>query len=139
LAEFTYLKKYIDWFKKRQEQKLVSLNTNLRRRQKDSDNAFRSAIKAERELLAKSDFGFKEVRLGPPLPPKIKAVKKSDSNDDDDVDVESGDEDNESYGKVDIPLRETLRVVLDAIALGKDPKFLASDHAPLTAIASKNG
>ena len=142
LEEFAFLKKNIDWFKSRQEQKLVSLNVELRRQQKVSDDAFRKEMKAERERLAKSDFTFKEIRLGPPPVPRIKAPKKADSKDpkdsDDDDDEVSTDE-NESYAKVDIHLRETLRVVGDALALGRKPQFLANDHAPLTALGSKNG
>jgi carboxyl-terminal processing protease len=139
LEEFSFLKKNIDWFKGRQEEKLVSLNANLRRQQKEADDAFRKEIKSERERLAKDDFSFQEVRLGPPPPPKVKPAKKADAKDEDDDEDELSTDENESYGKVDIPLRESLRVVNDALALGRDPKFLASDHPPLTAIVSKNG
>lgn len=130
LEEFTYLKKNIDWFKGRQEQKLVSLNLEARQQQKISDTAFRKEMNTERERLAKSDFSFKEFRLGPPPAPRIKAPKK-DTDDPDDVDTSS--EENESYGKVDIHLRETLRVVADAINLGKNHDTWASNRPPLTA------
>jgi carboxyl-terminal processing protease len=136
LEEFAYLKKNIDWFKNREEQKLVSLNEENRRKQKEEDDAFRKEMKAERDRLAKNDFTFKEVRLGPPPPPKIKAVKKDGDDDDSELNT---DDDNESYAKVDIDLRETLRVVGDALALGQNPQFLASDHAPLTAAGAKSG
>lgn len=140
LEEFTFLKKYIGWFKTRQEQKLVSLNTELRRKQKDADNAFRAEIKTERERLAKGDFPYKEVRLGPPPPPKIKAPKKTDAKSgEDDEDTDLSTDDDEAYRKADIHLRESLRVVLDALALGKDPKFSTSDRPPLTAIKSTRG
>ena len=43
LEEFLYLRKNVDWFKMRQEQKLVSLNLDARRQQKDADEAFRKA------------------------------------------------------------------------------------------------
>jgi carboxyl-terminal processing protease len=39
----------------------------------------------------------------------------------------------DAYGKVDVSLREALRVVDDAIELGRDHEYWASDHAPLTA------
>jgi carboxyl-terminal processing protease len=138
LDEFAFLKKNIDWFKTRQEEKLVSLNIEQRRQQKESDDAFRKEMKAEREVLAKNDFPYKEFHLGPPPVPKIKAPAKDDADDDSDDDELSTDE-NESYAKVDIHLRETLRVVADALALGKKPQFLANDHPPLTALVSKNG
>jgi len=38
----------------------------------------------------------------------------------------------DAYGKVDVSLREALRVVNDAIDLGRDHEYWASDHAPLT-------
>jgi carboxyl-terminal processing protease len=154
LEEFAYVRKYVEWFKQRQAEKLVSLNLEERRKQKVSDDAFRKEIKVERELLAKSDYPYKEFRLGPPLPPKIAAVTKApddfkpaSSKDPDkvappkdaDADDESADIDDDAnadaYGKVDVPLREALRVVDDAIELGHDHEYWASNHAPLTAVA----
>ncbi len=137
LDEFAFLKKNIDWFKTRQEEKLVSLNIEQRRQQKESDDAFRKEMKTERDTLAKNDYPYKEFHLGPAPIPKIKAPAKDDSDDDDEDELST--DENESYAKVDIHLRETLRVVVDALALGKKPPFLATDHAPLTALASKNG
>jgi carboxyl-terminal processing protease len=145
LEEFAYTRKYVEWFKQRQAEKLISLNLEERRKQKADDDAFRKAIKAEREQLAKADFPFKEFRLGPPLPPKIvaprgdevqKAGPKKDSDDDDPDAPDLDDEDNgDTYGKVDVGLREALRVVNDAIDLGRDHEYWASNHAPLTAAA----
>ncbi|MFZ1057088.1 MAG: carboxy terminal-processing peptidase [Opitutaceae bacterium] len=145
LEEFAYTRKYVEWFKQRQAEKLISLNLEERRKQKADDDAFRKAIKAEREKLAKADFPFKEFRLGPPLPPKIAAPKgdevqkagpKKDSDDDDPDAPDLDDEDNgDTYGKVDVGLREALRVVNDAIDLGRDHEYWASNHAPLTAAA----
>jgi len=54
-------------------------------------------------------------------------------DDEDAADAEKLDSaDNDSYAKVDVPLREALRVVDDAIALGQNRQAWASDHAPLT-------
>ena len=41
----------------------------------------------------------------------------------------------DAYGKVDVSLREALRVVGDAIELGRNHDYWASNHAPLTAVA----
>jgi carboxyl-terminal processing protease len=153
LEEFAYVRRYVDWFKQRQAEKLVSLNLEERRKQKLADDAFRKEIKAERETLSKADYPFKEFRLGPPLPPKIVAPKANDadtsvaaanatkanapSDSDDDSDAADLDEDanTDAYGKVDVGLREALRVVDDAIDLGRDHEYWASNHAPLTAVA----
>lgn len=128
LEEFAYLRKYVDWFKARQEQKLVSLNLEQRQKQKADDDAFRKELKAEKERLAKSDFAFTPFYLGPPPPPKIKAPKKEGDEED-----EIEDEDEGTYTKADIHLREALRVVGDAIALGRNRELWASNRPPLTA------
>jgi carboxyl-terminal processing protease len=139
LPEFAYLRKYVAWFKEREAQKLISLNLEDRRKQKVADDAFRKEMKSERDLLAKADFPYKEFRLGPPLPPKIVAPKADPSKDgsikdpDDDSDDSDEDANADAYGKVDVSLREAFRVVKDAIDLGRDHEYWASDHAPLTA------
>jgi carboxyl-terminal processing protease len=140
LEEFAYVRKYVEWFKVRQAEKLVSLNLEERRKQKVADDAFRKDIKSERDTLAKADYPYKEFRLGPPVPPKIVAPKPTDTpkaGDADDDDSSDLDEDAnaDAYGKVDVPLREALRVVDDAIELGHDHEYWASNHAPLTAVA----
>jgi carboxyl-terminal processing protease len=142
LKEFDFLRNYVDWFKDRQAQKLVSLNLVERRKQKEADDAFRKDSKLERDELAKADYPFKEFRLGAPLPPRIVAPKAADANKDgapkdDDSDLEDTDDDAnaDAYGKVDVSLREALRVVNDAIDLGRNHEFWASDHAPLTVAA----
>lgn len=130
LEEFAFLRKNIEWFKTRQEQKLISLNLNERQKQKASDDAFRKEIKKEKEQIAKSDFTFKDFRLGPPVPPRIKAPKK-DADEEDEPDL--GADENDTYVKADVHLRETLRVVSDAIALAGNKELWASNRPPLTA------
>ena len=141
LDEFLYLRKGVDWFKMRQNQKLISLNLEVRRQQKVTDDAFRKSYDAEKAELAKNDFPYREYRLGPPLPPKIKPAKKPDNSaalDGEDDETLSTDE-NDAYAKVDVPLRESLRVVNDAIVLGQDQQYWASNHAPLTAQLERKG
>lgn len=134
LEEFAYLRRYVDWFKTKQEQKLISVNLEERRAQKSEDDTFRKQMKSEKERIAKSDFPFKTFYLGAPPPPKIKAPKK-DADEDDLDDFEE----NETYLKADVHLREALRVVNDAIALGKNREVWASNRAPLTASSTKGG
>ena len=142
LEEFAFLRRYVTWFKERESQKLISLNMEERSRQKLADDAFRKEIKEERERLAKDDYPYKEFRLGPPLPARIAAPKAADAKDgsadpeDDDSDDFGDDVSADAYGKVDVSLREALRVVGDAIELGRNHQYWASDHAPLT-VASK--
>ena len=134
LEEFAYLRKNIEWFKTRQEQKLISVNLDERKQQKVTDDAFRKGMNAEKKILAKNDYAFKEFRLGPPALPRIKAAKKDadkDVNADDDDDA--AEEENDTYIKNDVHLRETLRVVSDAVSLGANKADWASNRPPLTA------
>jgi carboxyl-terminal processing protease len=137
LPEFAFVRSYVEWFKEREAEKLVSLNLDERLKQKAMDDAFRKDFKAKRDVLAKDDSPYKEFRLGPPLPPKIVAPKPAGGDSDENEDVDDDDDASaDAYGKVDVSLREALRVVDDAIDLGRDREYWASDHAPLTA-ASK--
>jgi carboxyl-terminal processing protease len=132
LEEFSYLRRNVEWFKMRQEQKLISINLEERRKQKATDDAFRKEMKAEKERLAKNDFPFTPFYLGPPPPPKIKAPKKEGEEDDE---FDSFEE-NDTYVKADVHLREALRVLNDAIELGQNRELWASNRPPLTALLS---
>ncbi len=132
LEEFSYLRRIVDRFKVRQEQKLVSVNLEERTRQKAEDDAFRKEMKAEKERIAKSDFAFKPFYLGTPPPPKIRAPKKEE----DDDDADDAFDENETYVKADVHLREALRVIGDAVAMGKNRELWSSSRPPLTAVTS---
>jgi carboxyl-terminal processing protease len=136
LEEFAYLKKNIAWFKEKQDQKEISLNLEERRLQKGIDDAFRKAMRTEKDTLAKTDFPYTEITLGPPIPKPVKAEKNAD-DDSTDEDELSTDEDS-GVMKVDIPLRESMRVLSDALALSKSPQFRVDGSAPLTVQVSKN-
>jgi carboxyl-terminal processing protease len=137
LEEFAYLKKNIAWFKDKQDHKDISLNLEERRHEKEIDDAFKKAMRAEKDTLAKTDFPYTEFTLGPPLPKPVKAEKKADDESTDDDEV-SPDED-PGVTKVDIPLRESLRVLSDTLTLSENPQFWADGNAPLTVQISKNG
>jgi carboxyl-terminal processing protease len=136
LPEFTYLRKGVDWFKQRQQEKLVSLNLERRREQQTADKAFLKEMKQEKKALADFDFPYEEFRLGPPPPPPIKAEPKSEDPDDEEETVVDADE-NVAFAKVDVHLKECLRVVSDAIALAKNKQYWVSNRPPLSAPADK--
>ena len=48
-------------------------------------------------------------------------------------------DENDAYAKVDVALRESLRVVNDAVNLSQDRQYWASNHAPLTAPLEPKG
>jgi carboxyl-terminal processing protease len=132
LEEFSLLKKHIDWFKTRQEQKAVSLNLEQRQALKASDDAFKKQLDAERERLAKNNYVSREIKLDSVLKSEAAGIKppvapKLDDGDTDGTDDESG------QAKLDIPLRETLRVVSDALRLNQNPASWTDGHAPITA------
>jgi carboxyl-terminal processing protease len=117
----------------------VSLNLDDRQKQKVSDDAFQKEMKAERNRLAKNDYPYREIRLVPKPPARIKAKAKTDASEDDEDDPELSTDDDEVSFKGDVHLREALRVVADALQLGHDPKFLAGEYAPLTVQVIKRG
>jgi carboxyl-terminal processing protease len=130
LEEFAYLRRNVEWFKARQEQDTISVNLEERQKQKAADDAFRKEMKAEKERLAKNEYPFKPYYLGLPPPPKIKAPKKEGDEDDD---LDAALDENDTYVKADVHLRETLRVLGDAVALGRNRELWASKRLPLTA------
>jgi carboxyl-terminal processing protease len=135
LEEFAYLRRVVDRFKLRQEQKQISVNLEERRQQKSEDDAFRKETKAEKEKVAKGDYAFRPFYLGPPPTPRIKAPKKEE----DDDELAEAEEENETYVRADVHLREALRVVRDAVELGKDRANWVSDRPPLTAASAGAG
>lgn len=116
LEEFALLRKTIDRFREKQAEKTVSLNLEERQTLKEEDAAFREKMKEERKRLeAANAYAFEETLLAPPPPPRIKAEPDPDSPEA--LDDDEADED-EHFPKLDIPLRESLRVVVDMLLTG---------------------
>ncbi len=126
LPEFDLLKKSIARAKERQAEKTVSLNLEKRRAGKAEDKAFRDETNAARKALETSDaYSFTEYFVAPPPPPRIKAEKTAEEQNSDDPDA--ADEDSgERYAKMDVYLRESLRVLQDLRTLAPAPELAAS-------------
>ena len=133
LEEFALLKKNIDWFKERQQQKTVSLNLDQRQALKQADDDFKKKLDAERDLLAKNNYVSREIKLDSVLKAEV-AGPKPEASVLDDGDTDGLDTDVQS--KFDIHLRETLRVVNDALRLNQNPDYWADGRAPITAATS---
>lgn len=133
LDEFSYLQRSVDQFKSRQEEKLISLNLESRRAQQVEDVAFRKELKKIKFKLAEQDYTYSEFRVGPPLPEPIKAEPVIDESESDDEEDLLSTDDNDAYAKVDVHLKECLRVVNDAISLAKNKQDWVSNRPPLTA------
>jgi carboxyl-terminal processing protease len=130
LEEFAYLRKNIDWFKERQEQKTISLNLDERLARKQSDADFKKAMDAERDRLAQNNYASHEVKLDSVLKAEAAGLQppppRVDEGDTDAADAEA-------ENKFDVHLRETLRVVSDALRLSHDSLVWTNGQAPLTA------
>lgn len=120
LPEFALLQKSIERFKERQAEKSVSLNLETRRAVKADDKAFREETRAARKALEASEaYAFTEIFVAPPPPPRIKAEKTEDAEDGDaGLDDEEDEEDGSArYAKMDVYLRESLRILQDVRSL----------------------
>ena len=126
LEEFAYLRRGIDRFKQHDERKSISLNLDARLAQKTDDDAFRDASKKERAELAKTNYASTDMLLDnvepTPDPKPDPADNDKDNADRDDPKV-----------KVDIHLRESLRVLSDAIALWPQQQLWATNRNSVAA------
>ena len=112
LPEFALLRRNIDRFKERQAEKTVSLNLETRRAGKIEDKAFSESTRAARkELEDSAAYAFTEVFVAPPPPPRIKAERSPD--DDTGLDPEDEADADTRYAKMDVHLRESLRILHD--------------------------
>ena len=134
LDEFAYLKKNIDWFKDRQEQKTISLNLQQRQALKVADEEFKKKMDAERDLLAKANYTVRPVKLDSVLKLETSAPKEATATVDDGDTESSPDADNQS--KLDVHLREALRILEDALRMNPNPEYWADSTTPATAAAS---
>lgn len=132
LPEFGWLRDNISWFKTKQDEKALSLNLAEREKQKTADADRKKTAEAElKKLEASAAYTFTETMLAPPPPPRIKAA----SADDDAADLDGARAD-ERYAKMDINLREALRILGDALSLTPQPpqwQTLAARTPPATA------
>ncbi len=117
LPEFALLRRSIERFRDRQAERTVSLNLETRRAGKVEDRTFGEETRAARRSLEENyAFAFTEVFVAPPPPPRIRAERR----DDDDSGLDGGEEepDNDTrYAKMDVHLRESLRILHDVRAL----------------------
>lgn len=122
LPEFDYLKRTVEVFKKRQDDKTLALNLEKRREQQASDRAQRNAFNLERKELTALDYAYEEVLLAKPKETAGKADKSDDDEDGEDEDnyKELFPDENERFPYMDIPLREALRVLQDWIGLSSE-------------------
>lgn len=127
LEEFAFLRRNIERFRQFDERKTVSLNLETRRSQKKDDDAFRDTAKQQRLELAKLNFPSTDVNLDNVEPTPEPATPPAKTGDDEERDDDLDD----PKTKVDIHLRESLRVLSDAIDLWRQPQVWAHAGAPV--------
>jgi len=126
LEEFAFLRRNIDRFKQYEERKTVSLNLETRRTQKKDDDAFRETAKKERLELAKLNFASTDVKLDNVAPDPEPATPKAKTDDN-----EEDDYNDDPKTRIDIHLREGLRVLSDAIELWPRQQLWAQTGTPV--------
>ena len=133
LEEFSLLLENVNRFKEQVANKTISLNLEERKAQMKTDAEFKKHIDHELARLAKSDFTHQEVKLDSVVASEASGQKPAKSVDDGDTDSIDAD----TAAKLDIHLREALRVVLDASSLAKDHQYWVKGDAPLAPAGSK--
>ncbi len=137
LEEFAYLKKNIDRFKERQDQKTVTLNLDQRIALKKSDDEFKKTMDDERDRLAKTNYVEHEVKLDSVIKAEAAGANKPAEATIDDGDTDAA-ADGDSKVKFDVHLRETLRVVSDALHLNNNPLAWTEGRPPGAPITKLN-
>ena len=112
---------------------MVSLNLQQRQALKLSDEEFKKKMDAERDVLAKGNFASHPVKLDSVLKTETESPKEATATvDDGDTDAAEGD----SQSKLDVHLRETLRILKDALRFNPNPEYWAENTASSPASAS---
>lgn len=127
LDEFTYLKKSIDWFREKQDQKTISLNLDQRLATKEADDEFKKLMDAEAERLAQTNFASREIKLESVLKAEAAGLMPEPTVDEGNTDAP----DEKETAKFDVHLRETLRVVADTLRLKQSARFSIENPTPL--------
>lgn len=137
LEEFSFLKRDIEWRKRKLDDKDRSLNLARRQAEKEADDAFVKQMEAERGKLAKANYTMREIKLdsvatnAAATPSKPTTPVHGGTEDSGDTDA-PGDE---SAVVFDIHLREALRVTTDSLSLVADPRYSANGVTPLIGAA----
>ncbi len=162
LEEFSFLQKRLDWFSEREERKQISLNLEQRKIMMEADETFLDSMKDEQRLLAENNYDFEEIKLDSvereeaqraleekeleAEQPSIETAAVSEeaetqpeaevaSVDSEKSAAATDEEEEEELPEFDIQLRETLRIMTEAIEISPNPEDWSQPALP---IASKS-
>ena len=107
LHEFAFLEKRIEKIKEMRNRELISLNFNLRKKQKWMDSQYKKLIDKTKNMLIEENYAFEEILL----PAALNHVGLEDK-------IESNLE--KQNPTLDIPLKESLRIMNDWIEIVKN-------------------
>ncbi len=118
LEEFSYWNENIKWFRDRQEQKAFALNLEKRRGQRETDREFRDTMNEIEDRLAREkEFSYTEITLSSSENDEPAYPADPEQPDPRDIEAPGADDDRE---RLDIHLRETLRVLNDLVTLQRE-------------------
>lgn len=112
LKEFVYLNENIDWFRSKREQKKFSLNYYQRQIDKDLDEHVQEEQEKKLKELSQNKFKNESIYLDSRLENEKETIKET-----------KNDENEENDEKLDIHLREALRIMADWIELLEEPNI----------------
>lgn len=153
LEEFDFLNKRLDYFKERDERTEISLNLEERKLLKESDKMFLDSMEEEQRRLAIFNFNETEFTLDgvesedkdepliagdlPTNEEEETTVEDGDASDteiaatDGLETIEDGEEEKEELPRFDIQLRETLRIMVDAVERSPNPSEWVENASPI--------
>ncbi|MBC2605083.1 carboxy terminal-processing peptidase [Pelagicoccus albus] len=162
LEEFEFLQKRLDWYSEREEKKKISLNLEQRKVMMEEDEAFLDSIKDEQRSLAEKNYEFTEVKLDSVIREEAQREKEEAefentlaaeeetaptaeeteeetstelASDESENSASEEEEEEEDLPDFDIQLRETLRIMTEAIEISPNPTDWSQPALP---IASKS-
>jgi carboxyl-terminal processing protease len=121
LEEFEFLQKRVDWLKEREAIEEYSLNLEKRREVREAEEAWREDMKArQNELAEQLNYPERDVVLDAVAKeqaefPELETSMNPTPGPGPGIAAAEDEEDDEDVAKFDIPLRESLRVLTDAI------------------------
>ena len=124
--EFAYLRKNVNWYKGKREQKVFSLNLEKRLKVKEEDEAFTRRLNEEVEALAEKAFPAKRIRLNVVLEQERRS-RQVRGEEPKAVEIA---EEMDAPSSLDVRRHETLRLMADWIHLRAEAAKVAKKVEP---------
>lgn len=138
MPEFDHLRRSVDLFRERQEQRDIPLNLDVRRATREADKALAESLRNEARELASMKFPVREIRLenaGPAAEETSSTPDEPASETDGETSVDELGNPKSGTPQLDVPLRESLRIAADLSRLRSNPT--AFERAPVIAARSE--